>query len=91
MNKTRLVEAVAARTGVTKADTRLMVDAVFTTLKEELTRGKNISYPGFGTLYITKVKAHEAFNPVTGETEMREASRRVSFRAGSELKKAVNQ
>ena len=89
MNKRALVDKVAARTGVTKTDTRLMINEVFKVLSETLASGKEISYPGFGTLYVSEVSAHEAFNPLTGEHEQRAGRRKVLFRSAAELKRVL--
>ena len=90
MNKGMLVDTVAARTGVTKKDTRLMVETVFEIMMEELEKGKSVIYPGFGTLHVGRIKVHERVNPVTGEMETRGGTRRVSFRSAGELKARMN-
>ena len=90
MNKSTLVNSVAAKTGVTKTDTRLMVSAVFDAIIEELAKGKEVAYPGFGTLRVSTVRGHETVNPLTGEREMRAEHRKVSFRAAAEFKKRMN-
>ena len=90
MNKGTLVDAVAKRTGVTKRDTRLMVETIFEVMTEELVLGRSFAYPGFGTLRVGKIKPHERLNPNTGEMEMRGGTRRVSFRSATELKNRMN-
>ena len=90
MNKGTLVDAVARRTGVTKRDTKLMVETIFEVMVEELEKGKSVIYPGFGTLRVGKIKPHERLNPNTGEMEMRGGTRRVSFRSATELKNRMN-
>ena len=90
MNKTDLINKVAAATGVTKADTRLMVNAVFNAIESELVNGKQITLPGFGTLYSKTVKAHETTNPLTGERVQRNDHCKFYFRPAAELKRAAN-
>ena len=90
MHKGQLVDAVAARTGVTKADTKLMVETIFNVVMEELERGRTFQYPGFGSLRVGTVKVHDRLNPKTGEMEKRGGTRRVSFRSAGELKKRMN-
>ena len=90
MNKGTLVDAVARRTGVTKSDTKLMIETVFEVMVEELEKGRSVIYPGFGTLHVGKIKPHERVNPATGEMEMRGGTRKVSFRSAGELKARMN-
>ena len=89
MNKTELVDAVAASTGLTKTDTKKTIDAVFDEIKKSLKKGEPVQFVGFGTFKVTERKARDGRNPRTGET-MKIAARKVpSFSAGASLKDAV--
>lgn len=90
MNKTELVDAVAASTGLTKTDTKKTIDAVFEEITKSLKKGDPVQLIGFGTFKTSERKAREGRNPQTGAT-IKIAARKVpSFSAGAALKDAVN-
>ncbi len=91
MKKSELVEAVATKTGLTKADATRAIDAFLETVKEALVRGDKVPLVGFGTFATSKRAAREGRNPQTGETVQIAARTAVSFKAGSALKEAVNE
>ena len=90
MNKTELVDAVAASTGLTKTDTKKTIDAVFEEITKSLKKGDSVQLIGFGTFKTSERKAREGRNPQTGAT-IKIAARKVpAFSAGAALKDAVN-
>ena len=68
MTKADIVEQIAAKTGLTKTDTALVVEGVLESLKEALISGETVEIRGFGTFKIKKRAARRARNPRTGET-----------------------
>lgn len=90
MKKVEFVDAVAAKTGLSKTEAGKAVDAVFATITEVLVKGDKLSFVGFGTFGISKREAREGRNPRTGETVKIAARNAVSFKAGTALKDAVN-
>ena len=90
MKKVELVEAVAAETGLTKADATRAIDATFASITKALKKGDSLSLVGFGTFKVSKRAAREGRNPRTGETVKISARTAVTFKAGSKLKDAVN-
>ena len=94
MNKSELVDALADRTGMTKADAARAVDALFATdggvLSDALKKGARVQITGFGTFEAKERKARTGRNPRTGETIQIAASKTPSFRAGKGLKDAIN-
>lgn len=54
MKKSELVEAVAAASGLTKADATRAIDATFATITEALKAGNKVPVAGFGTLQFLK-------------------------------------
>ena len=89
MNKTELVEAVAASTGGTKADAARNVDAVLDTITKSLKKGDRVALTGFGSFEVRKRSARTARNPQTGEPIKVKASKVPAFKAGQSLKDAV--
>lgn len=90
MKKAELVEAVAEKTGLTKADATRAIDAVFETISKALENGEKVPVSGFGTFAISQRKAREGRNPQTGEKVKIAARKAVTFKAGTALKEAVN-
>jgi len=90
MKKAELVEAVAKKTGLTKADATRAIDATFEEMTKALKKGDKVPVPGFGTFAVTKRAAREGRNPQTGEKVHIAARKAVTFKAGSALKDAVN-
>ena len=90
MKKVELIEAVAAKAGLTKADAGRAVDGVIATITEALVKGDKVPLVGFGTFAISKRAARTGRNPQTGETVKIAARNAVTFKAGSALKEAVN-
>jgi len=90
MNKTELVEAVAANTGGSKADAQRSVDAVLETITTSLKQGDRVALTGFGTFEVRQRSARTGRNPQTGETINVKASKVPAFKAGQGLKNAVS-
>ena len=90
MNKSELVEAVAASTGGSKADAARNVEAVLDTITTSLKKGDRVALTGFGTFEVRKRSARTARNPQTGETIKVKASKVPAFKAGAGLKGAVS-
>ncbi len=90
MNKAELVEAIAKKTGGTKASIESTLDAFMETVTTALTKGDSVALIGFGTYSISKRAARKGRNPATGEEIKIPASKVAKFSAGAKLKKAVN-
>jgi DNA-binding protein HU-beta len=92
LNKTDLVDALADRTGMTKTDSKAVIDALFDSdgvIAQALARKERVQITGFGTFEAKHRKARQGRNPRTGETIRIEATWTPSFRAGKGLKEAV--
>lgn len=90
MKKSEMIEALAQKTSLTKADVEKVFNGTFDLFKEELAKGNNVAVAGFGTFKISNRAARDGRNPLTGETIHIKASKNVSFKAGSALKEVVN-
>lgn len=92
MNKSELVQDLAADTGLSKADAQRAVDALFNSggiISRALKRGDKVQITGFGTFETRTRKARTGRNPRTGKEITIAASITPSFRAGKGLKDAV--
>ena len=95
MNKTELIEKVAKKTGITMKDSRMAVDAIFSTapkegiIANELAAGRKVQITGFGTFLTRRRKKRMGRNPQTGQAITIPASRFPAFTSGKALKGRV--
>ena len=90
MKKVELVEEVASKAGLTKADALRAIDATFEAITGALKKGDKITLIGFGTFGVSRRDARTGRNPQTGETVNIPARNAVTFKAGTQLKQTVN-
>jgi len=89
VSTSQLIDDVAARTGLSKAQAKQAVAAVVDALGERLARGDRIQISGLGTFEVRDRAAREATNPRTREKVQVLASKAVGFRAASALRGRV--
>lgn len=93
MNKSELVQNLANKTKLSRADAQRVVDALFDTndgiISRALKKGERIQITGFGTFETRKRKARTGRNPRTGKEIKIAATTSPSFRAGKGLKDRV--
>lgn len=85
MNKTELIDAIAANTGLSKADVKKAIDGFTTAIEGALKNGDRVSLIGFGSWSVSQREARMGRNPKTGKEIKIEAKNVVRFKAGSEL------
>ena len=90
MNKGDLIDAIAASTGLSKADAGRAVDATTSAIAGELAGGGSVALVGFGTFSVSHRAARMGRNPATGETIHIDARNVPKFKAGKALKDACN-
>ena len=91
MNKTELIDKIAAGAGISKADAKKAIDATTNALKEALVAGDKIQLVGFGTFSVSERPAREGINPATKEKIQIAAKKVAKFKAGAELADAINE
>lgn len=91
MNKTELIDKIAAGAGISKADAKKALDATTNALKEALVAGDKIQLVGFGTFSVSERPAREGINPATKEKIQITAKKVAKFKAGAELADAINE
>lgn len=90
MNKSELIDAIAAEAGMTKADAGKALDAITRSVTTALKKGDSVTLIGFGTFKVSRRAARTGRNPQTGK-EIKIAARKApAFTAGKALKDAVN-
>lgn len=90
MNKTELVDAIAAAADITKAQAGRALDAVLDNITETLKKGEKVTLIGFGTFETRERAARIGRNPQTGKEIQIAASITPAFKAGKKLKDALN-
>jgi len=86
MNKAELVEYLSLEAGLTKKDSSYYIDIILDGMKECLCRGEKVQLTGFGSFEVRERKAHEGFNPATGDSIQLSSVKAVYFRPGKDLK-----
>ena len=90
MNKTELIAAIAAKSGLTKKDSEKALRAFEEAVQEELVSGGKVQLVGFGTFDVADRAAREGRNPQTNQPMPIPASKAPRFKVGKALKDAVN-
>lgn len=62
-NKAELVSEVAAKTDLTKKEVAAAVDAIFSSIQEDLAKGEKVQLIGFGTFEVRHRAARKGRNP----------------------------
>ncbi|APD05609.1 DNA-binding protein HU-1 [Flavobacteriaceae bacterium UJ101] len=89
MNKSELVDAMAADAGISKAAAKKALDSFTGSVTKALKKGDKVALVGFGTFSTTKRSAREGINPRTKEKIKIAAKTVAKFKPGSELAEAV--
>ena len=90
MNKTDLVNVVAAESGLSKKDAEAAVNATFAAIANALKNGDKVQLIGFGSFEVKDVAEREGRNPKTNEVIKIAACKKPSFSASKVLKDQVN-
>ena len=90
MNKPELVVAMAAKSGLSRADAGKALTAFCDVVGQTLGQGGEVQITGFGSFVVSERAARTGRNPQTGETLQIAALSAPKFKAGKALKEAVN-
>lgn len=90
MNNSDIAEKLAAESGLSKADSRKLVDAVFTVIAEAAAAGEEISLSAFGKFKVKETAEREGRNPSTGETIKIKAAKKLTFTPAKAVKDKLN-
>ena len=90
MNKTDLIEKIAAGSGLSKDASKKALEATIVALKDALKAGDKISLVGFGTFSVGERPAREGINPLTKEKIQIAAKKVIKFKAGADLADSLN-
>ncbi|HET8711903.1 MAG TPA: HU family DNA-binding protein [Spongiibacteraceae bacterium] len=90
VNKTELIEAIAASADLPKAAAGRALDAMLDAITGALKKDDQVVLVGFGTFAVKERAARTGRNPQTGNPIEIAAAKIPSFRPGKALKDAVN-
>ena len=90
MNKTELVNVVAAETNIAKKDVDAVVNATIKAITDALKENDKVAIIGFGTFEVKATSEREGRNPKTGETITIAAAKKPVFSASKALTDEVN-
>lgn len=85
-----LIASVSKFTGLTQADTRIVVEELIETISKFLEQNRTIEIRGFGTFYSKVRKPRPARNPKTGDVVPLQWRRVPLFKYSNELKKKIS-
>ena len=89
MTKADFVDKLAAKSGLTKKDAGVAVEAILDTIVSAAKKGVTVQLTGFGSFVVMKQKARTGINPQTKEKIKIAATKVPKFRAGKGFKDAV--
>lgn len=90
MNKSQLIDRIAANADISKAAAGRVIDAFIGSVTESLQAGEEVALVSFGTFSVRQRAQRTGRNPQTGKEITIAAGKVPSFRAGKALKDSVN-
>lgn len=91
MTKKDLLVRVCEKTGISKKEAKMIVEATFESITDMVTEGNKLTIVNFGVFEKKKRSRKKGTNPVTGEHIFIPEKYVANFRPGEMLKKKVNQ
>ena len=91
MTKAELVEKVANQINLTKKQTEVVVNTVFSSITDSLAEGKKVELRGFGSFRIRQRNARIGRNPKSGQKVDVPSKKVPFFKAGKELRELVDE
>ena len=89
MNKTELIDRIAAGSDLSKAAAKKALDATTEAIKAALVAGDKVQLVGFGTFSVNERPARQGINPATKPKINIPAKKVAKFKAGAELNDAI--
>jgi len=89
MNKSELIDVIAAQAEISKAAAGRALDATVAAITDALKAGDSVSLIGFGTFSVGERAARTGRNPRTGMTLNIKAARVPKFKPGKGLRDSL--
>jgi integration host factor subunit beta len=91
MTKSTLIEKISEKVdGLSKKQTEVVIETIFESVKETLSKGGKVEIRGFGNFRLRSRKARKARNPKTGESVEVPPKKVPYFKVGKDLREMVN-
>ncbi|KPK03044.1 MAG: integration host factor subunit beta [Nitrospira bacterium SG8_35_4] len=91
MTKSSLIEKISEKVeGLSKKQTEVVIETIFESIKETLSKGGKVEIRGFGNFRLRSRNARKARNPKTGEAVDVPPKKVPYFKVGKELREMVN-
>lgn len=90
MNKSELIDAMAADAGISKVAAKAALDSFTGNVTDTLKNGGKVALIGWGTWSVSERAARTGRNPQTGDEIQIPAKKVVKFKAGAGLSNEVN-
>ena len=90
MNKNDLIQHLSDRTGLARHDAAKAVEGIFELITDALKSGDEVRLTGFGVFAVSQRAGGKGRNPQTGQEIEIKPSKAPRFRAGKQLKDALN-
>ena len=90
MTKADLVNSIAEKAGLSKADAEKALKAFTDAVTDAMKAGEKVSLVGFGTFSVGERAARTGQNPQTGAKINIPAAKVPKFKAGKALKDSIN-
>ncbi len=89
MNKPQLIDIIAKKGNISKAEAKKALELTLGAISEALAKGEDVTLIGFGTFKVTELAERTGRNPQTGKAMQIKAKKVVRFKAGAALATSV--
>ncbi len=90
MNKKEFISAYSEKLGETKKRSEELINGFLELIQNNLKKGKNIQFIGFGTFLSKNMPERNGVNPSSGEKIKIKARKVIKFKVGKNLQKTIN-
>ena len=90
MTKAEVANKVIEKTGLSRKQSTIAVEAFLASIKDALHRGEKVSLVGFGTFIVKQKNARNGRNPRTGEKIHIPEKKTAYFKPGKAFRETVN-
>jgi integration host factor subunit beta len=91
MSKSELIQQLADKLKIPTTKAELIVNTIFDSMSDALSKGDRIEIRGFGTFEVRSYKSYEGRNPKTGISVQVAPKKLPYFKTGKELHERLNQ
>jgi integration host factor subunit alpha len=90
LTKDKLITRLQTQVGLTKQESRQVVERLFEIMKGTLANGENLLLSGFGKFWVRQKNARRGRNPQTKQSLVLAARKVLVFKASGVLRERIN-